>query len=190
MVPGDTATLTRVATPRDARARTVPTSDAVPSIGGAMVAMARLTEIALGEAKLSVTQYRILQHLRGGRSIQSDLAFRLAVSKQSVTRIVDTLVEQGFITRRADPADRRRVIHSMTAKGERALARVDEILERYLLLVLQDLDDDDDIQATKAALALFATASERSFRRVGPEGIEPGRLVRGKRPLPPFIASK
>jgi len=144
-----------------------------------MVGMSRLTEIALGEAKISVTQYRILHHLHLGRSIQSDLAFHLSVSKQSVTRLVDTLVEKRYITRRADPEDRRRVIHAITAKGERALARVDEILERYLLMILQDLDDDDDIEATKAALKLFAQAQERSYQRVGPDSIEPGRLSKG-----------
>jgi DNA-binding MarR family transcriptional regulator len=160
-----------------------------PSVGGAMVGISRLTEIALGEANISITQYRILHHLHEGRSIQSDLAFRLAVSKQSVTRLVDTLVEKRYLTRRADPDDRRRVIHTITAKGERALARVDEILEKYLLLILQDLDDDDDIEAIKDALLLFAVASEASFRRVGPDGIEPGRLATGKRRLPAYIST-
>ena len=121
-----------------------------------MVGISRLTEIALGEANISVTQYRILHHLHRGRSIQSDLAFRLAVSKQSVTRIVDTLVEKGYIKRRVDREDRRRVIHAITAKGERALARVDEILERFLLMILQDLEDDADVETTRAALRLFA----------------------------------
>jgi DNA-binding MarR family transcriptional regulator len=181
-----------VAASRSARTRLASESDAGvdPSIGGAMVGISRLTEIALGEANVSVTQYRILHHLHRGRSIQSDLAFRLAVSKQSVTRIVDTLVEKGYIKRRVDPDDRRRVIHAITAQGERALTRVDEILERYLLMILQDLEDDDDIEATKAALRLFAQASAASYARVGPESIEPGRLAGGtQRGLPAYIKS-
>jgi DNA-binding MarR family transcriptional regulator len=181
-----------VAASRSARARSESESAAAvdPSIGGAMVAMSRLTEIALGEANISLTQYRILHHLSLGRSIQSDLAFRLAVSKQSVTRLVDTLVEKRYLTRRVDPEDRRRVIHAITAKGERALAHVDEILERYLLMILQDLEDDDDVEAAKSALKLFGKATQASYQRVGPEGIEPGRLSAGsKRRLPAFIVA-
>src|SRR5262245_37103093 len=119
-----------------------------------MVGITRLVEIALGEAGLNLTQYRILYHLHLGRSMQSDLAFRLAVSKQSVTRIVDTLVEKRYLTRRVDREDRRRVIHTITAKGERALAQTDAVLERYLMFILQDLDDDADVDAARHGLML------------------------------------
>jgi DNA-binding MarR family transcriptional regulator len=145
-----------------------------PSVGDAIVGFSRLSELALGEAGLSVTQYRILQHLRRGRAIQSDLAFRLTVTKQSVTRIVDTLVDRRYVTRRVDSDDRRRVIHAISAKGERALARADAILERYLMLVLQDLDDDADIDAARRGIELFGLAGETSYDRVHPDGIVPG----------------
>jgi DNA-binding MarR family transcriptional regulator len=145
-----------------------------PSLGDAIVGFSRLSELALGEAGLSTTQYRILQHLRRGRAIQSDLAFRLTVTKQSVTRIVDTLVDRRYVTRRVDRDDRRRVIHAISAKGERALDRADAILERYLMLVLQDLDDDADIDAARRGIALFGLAGESSYERVHPDGIVPG----------------
>src|SRR5882762_1565030 len=109
-----------------------------PSLGDAIVGFARLAELALEEAGLTRIQYRILQHLQHGHSIQSDLAFQLAVTKQSATRLVDTLVDKRYLTRRVDPADRRRVIHAITAKGQRTLDRADTIIERYLMLVLQD----------------------------------------------------
>ncbi len=147
-----------------------------------MVAICRLAEIALGETEISLTQYRILQHLQHGRTMQSDLAFHLAVSKQSVTRIVDTLVDKGYLTRKVDPLDRRRVIHTITAKGARALARTDTVLEKYLMLILQDLDHDADIDAAKAGLKLFGRAADKSYQRVRPHGIVPGRLTAG---LPP-----
>ena len=151
-------------------------ADDTPSVGDAMAGLCRLTEIALAEADISLTQYRILQHLHLGRTIQSDLAFHLAVSKQSVTRLVDTLVEKRYLTRRVDPDDRRRVIHAITAKGERALARTDAILEKYLMLVLQDLDDDADIETSKAGLRLFGQAAHESYKRVRADGIVPGRF--------------
>jgi DNA-binding MarR family transcriptional regulator len=145
-----------------------------PSLGDAVAGFARLAELALDEAALSLTQYRILQHLQQGHTIQSDLAFRLTVSKQSVTRLADTLVEMGCITRRVDPDDRRRVIHAITARGTRALQRADTIIERYLMLVLQDLDDDADIEAAQRGIKLFGRASHASYERVHPDGIVPG----------------
>jgi DNA-binding MarR family transcriptional regulator len=148
----------------------------VVSLGDAMVALCRLTEIALAEAEINLTQYRLLHHLHVGRTVQADLAFRLAISKQSVTRLVDPLVDKGYLTRRADRADRRRVIHAITPKGERALARTDAVLERYLMFVLQDLDDDTDVEAAKAGLRLFGVAAHKSYERVRPDGITPGRL--------------
>jgi DNA-binding MarR family transcriptional regulator len=157
-------------------------ADASPSLGSAMVAMCRLTEIALHEAEVSLTEYRILNHLHLGHTIQSDLAFHLAVSKQSVTRLVDPLVDRGYITRLVDPDDRRRVIHTITAKGERVLARTDAVLEKYLLFVLQDLEDDRDVDSARVGLALFARGAVDSYKRVHPDGIEPGRLHAQLRP--------
>jgi DNA-binding MarR family transcriptional regulator len=145
-----------------------------PSLGGAVAGFARLAELALDEAALSLTQYRILQHLQQGHSIQSDLAFRLTVSKQSVTRLVDTLVDMRYITRQVDPADRRRVIHAITSRGTRALQRADTMIERYLMLVLQDLDDDGDIDDARRGIELFGRAGDTSYDRVRPDGIIPG----------------
>jgi DNA-binding MarR family transcriptional regulator len=140
------------------------------------MSVSRLVDYALAEADISATQYRILHHLRLGRTIQSDLAFQLAVSKQSVTRIVDGLVDRRYLIRREDPVDRRRVIHAITAKGDRALARTDQILDKYLMFILQDLDDDADIDSAREGLRLIGRAAKASFRRVRPDGIVPGRL--------------
>ena len=93
-----------------------------------------------------------------------------------MTRLVDTLVEKRYLTRRVDPLDRRLVIHAITAKGKRALARTDAVLEKYLMFILQDLDDDADIEIAKTGLRLFRRAQHASYKRVRPDGIVPGRL--------------
>ncbi len=153
----------------------VDTPSSETSIGDAIVGLARLAELALAQEGMSLTQYRVLNHLQRGHSIQSDLAFQLAVTKQSVTRLVDGLVEQGYITRRVDAQDRRRMIHAMTPKGARALERADELLERYLLLVLQDLEDEADIERARRGIQIFGRAKRASYERVRPDGIVPGR---------------
>ena len=148
------------------------------SIGDAIVGLARLAELALAQAQMSLMQYRLLRHLKRGRTIQSDLAFQLAVTKQSVTRLVDGLVEKGYITRRVDEGDRRRVIHAITRKGESALDRADELIARYLMYVLQDLEDDADVELAQRGIQLFGRAGSASYGRVRPDGIVPGRKTR------------
>jgi DNA-binding MarR family transcriptional regulator len=141
--------------------------------------LARLAELALADERMSLTQYRVLRHLRRGRSIQSDLAFQLAVTKQSVTRLVDALVAKGYVTRRTDDDDRRRVIHAITAMGERALDDANARIERFLHAVLADLDDDADAAAAVRGVELFGQAMGTSYARIRPDGIDPsiGRRV-------------
>ena len=148
------------------------------TLGDAIVGFTRLAELALAQVSVSPTQYRLLSYLRRGRTIQSDLAFQLAVTKQSVTRLVDGLVDRRLITRRVDRQDRRRVIHAITPKGERELDRADAMLERFLMAVLQDLEDDADIEAARHGIELFGLAGAASYGRVKPDGIVPGRKKR------------
>jgi DNA-binding MarR family transcriptional regulator len=162
----------------DVRTGEVDPARAAMTLGDSIVGFTRLAELALSQVALSPTQYRLLSHLRRGRTIQSDLAFQLAVTKQSVTRLVDGLVEKKLIVRRVDDEDRRRVIHAITPKGERLLARADEVLERFLMAVLQDLDDDADIEVARRGIALFGEAGAASYGRVKPDGIVPGRKTR------------
>jgi len=120
-------------------------SDSEASIGDATVGLARLAELALAEARMSLTQYRLLHYLRRGRTIQSDLAFQLAVTKHAITR-----------------------------KGEHALDRADELLERYLMLVLQEVEDDADVELSRRGIEVFGRAKRASYGRVRPDGIVPG----------------
>jgi DNA-binding MarR family transcriptional regulator len=48
------------------------------------------------------------------------LAAELGVSKQAASQLVDTLVVRGYLERRPDPEDRRRVSLSLTERGQAA----------------------------------------------------------------------
>ncbi|MDX1520839.1 MAG: MarR family transcriptional regulator [Anaerolineae bacterium] len=50
-----------------------------------------------------------------------ELAQRVVLSRSSITRLVDQLAEQGLLTRRTDPADRRGSYAVLTETGEAAL---------------------------------------------------------------------
>jgi DNA-binding MarR family transcriptional regulator len=52
----------------------------------------------------------------------SDVIRELGVSKQAAGQLVDTLVLRGYLDRAGDPADRRRVVVTLTGRGEAAAA--------------------------------------------------------------------
>jgi len=97
------------------------------------------------------------------------------------SHVVDALVAKGYVTRHTDEHDRRRVIHSITSKGGRALDDANARIERFLAAVLADLDDEDDVTTVTRGIELFGRAMGTSYGRIRPDGIEPSvgrRLAR------------
>jgi long-chain acyl-CoA synthetase len=104
-----------------------------PERPGRIVArLARQVELAVATAELSLAQYRLLILLSEGKEAASALADKLAVSRPSVTGVVDGLVARGLVERDHDVDDRRRVGHALTAEGSRVLALADGEVERRL----------------------------------------------------------
>lgn len=66
----------------------------------------------------------VLVALEAGTREASELVKVLGVSKQAISKLVGTLVTDGFVAREANTADRRRTDLALTAKGRRA---VDEL---------------------------------------------------------------
>ncbi len=131
-------------------------------------AVARLSkrlEVALGDVDLSLPQYRLLVFLSRRAEVASDLAGRLAVSPPSVTTLVDGMVARGLVERAADPDDRRKVRHELTADGRRALAAADGALEDRLKSIAERLPP---AQARRAleGLELWHQALDIDFERV------------------------
>lgn len=54
----------------------------------------------------------------------SDLVRQLGVTKQAASQLVDTLVLRGYLERRPDPDDRRRLTIELTERGRAAAAAV------------------------------------------------------------------
>ncbi|QTX32557.1 winged helix DNA-binding protein [Aminithiophilus ramosus] len=77
------------------------------------------------------------------------LADRLGVTKGAVSQLVKKLEEKGMIVKDRDPANRARVVLSLTAKGEKA----------YALHERAHRDFDDLVEG----LLQEATAEERAF---------------------------
>lgn len=73
-------------------------------------------------AGLTFSQRRVLRQLRGGPLGARELAVAVNLSAPSLTRTVDRLERSGLVRRAMDESDRRRIVVSLTAAGERVLA--------------------------------------------------------------------
>lgn len=142
------------------RSGTIIVLNSEPTSGGLGRVAARLARVAervLGELGLSLPQYRVLSLLDDGSAAATALADHLAVSRPNITAIVDGLVERGFVERLTDPADRRRVRHSLTVGGRTALASADDAIDERFLAIADHLPLGKAKQAA-AGLALWAPA--------------------------------
>jgi DNA-binding MarR family transcriptional regulator len=72
-----------------------------------------------------------------------ELSQRMMVSNGNVTGLVDRLVSEGLITRRASPRDRRVQIVSLTAAGRRAFRSMAKANGGWISEVFADLDAAD-----------------------------------------------
>ena len=129
--------------------------------------LARQVELALATVDLTLPQYRILILLSEGDEAASALADKLAVSRPSVTGVVDGLVGRGLVQRDQDPDDRRRVGHSLTRDGRRLLAAADAEVERRLADVAEYSGDGGAAAFVGLGLWQEALDSYRSARRAG-----------------------
>ena len=105
---------------------------AFASAAGALVGLAGTIEAALDHVGLTLWQYRILAFVALQPATPSDVAQWRSVKKQAVSRHLNSLVEQGLLTRTPAPADRRHMIHTATPKGREKLHEAADLMELYL----------------------------------------------------------
>ncbi len=94
--------------------------------------MARQVELAVTTVNLTLAQYRVMAILADGREAASVLADKLAVSRPSITGVVDGLVARGLVRREHTDDDRRRVDVGLTDAGHELLAAADDAVEQRL----------------------------------------------------------
>ena len=129
--------------------------------------MARVVENALSRVDLSLPQYRMLVFLAESDSeAASAAAGKLGVSRPSVTALIDGLVARGWAQRCADPSDRRRVTHTVTADGRAVLDRADTAVEARLAELAALIPSDEDRRIAYEGLAhwLQALNTEREAK--------------------------
>ncbi len=77
----------------------------------------------------------------------AEIADAAGLPPSSATKLVDRMVSANLVYRRSDPADRRRVLVALTARGEVAHRWLQEIVnqERTELLTLTGVDDLEEL---------------------------------------------
>lgn len=133
--------------------------------GRILARLARQVELAAATADLSLAQYRLLILLSEGKEAASALADKLAVSRPSVTGVVDGLVARGLVERDHDVDDRRRVGHALTAEGRRVLAAADAEVERRLNEILSHRPESSAAAAAGLGPWEEALDAQRAARR-------------------------
>jgi DNA-binding MarR family transcriptional regulator len=78
--------------------------------------------LAAGYEDLPLRGYWALIALAGGADDASQLVKEMGVTKQAISKLIDIVVASGFVDRDTHPADRRRTVLRLTAKGRKAVA--------------------------------------------------------------------
>jgi len=117
---------------------------------------------------LTSAEGNILLHLltQGREMRQERLADELDVSRPAISRTIHSLEGKGFLTREADPEDRRAYRVRLTARALALGPEIERAYDRLYTLAVQGISPEELEQFT----ALFARISENLARA----GTQPG----------------
>ncbi|MEU6725124.1 MarR family transcriptional regulator [Nonomuraea wenchangensis] len=104
---------------------------ALPSRTLSLVAMQADRMVSEGLARLDARKwhYAALVALReGGPVSQAELSRRTGIYRSDLVAVINELAERGHVERSPDPADRRRNVIRLTARGREHLARLQEVV--------------------------------------------------------------
>ena len=127
-----------------------------------MALLARVLERAAGD--LTLPQYRVLALVAAGDERATRLAGRLAITKPSVSAVVDGLVERGLLAREPVEGDRRAIRLRLTRPGNRALAEAETAMAERLEPLVHAMSDRAGFVdgLDQLDLAMLERARERS----------------------------
>lgn len=122
----------------------------------------RLSEHVYRAAGLTLTRYRVLLDINDAQQplAAKRLAEILAVSRSTVSAIVNELVQRGLVEVSAHPTDRRSSLLDVTADGRECLKSVDKVIWTALRLYWSSLDSEEH------NMAKFGSGEEH-YRKFG-----------------------
>jgi DNA-binding MarR family transcriptional regulator len=140
----------------------VPSSVDVSSVASELrVVLGQLVRRLRAEHRFSLAQGAVLGRLdREGARSTSDLAASERVRPQSMAQTVCELEADGLITRRPDPADGRRALLELTARGRETLQAEREHREGWLIGAISEGLSESEQQALARAVPLLERLAE------------------------------
>ncbi|HEV2011478.1 MAG TPA: MarR family transcriptional regulator [Candidatus Limnocylindria bacterium] len=120
-------------------------------------------EAALADTGVSHSEYDVLVNVATGPRDglrPTELAERVLITKSGLTRLLDRLVERGYIERRACASDRRGQLIVLTSDGRRAFRRAAPNVVRAIGTMFGDGFSERDVMALRLACERIATAAE------------------------------
>jgi DNA-binding MarR family transcriptional regulator len=145
-----------------------------------MVSLRR--ELQRRQPLFSMPQFRILHYLHvcEGPTL-SDLAEHIGLRHPTMSKMVESLVQHGWIARAGDAEDRRRIRLELTAKGRKEFERIQGEMRSSLAATLDGAGAGERRKIIEA-MQVLQTAFRRSFEADGKcsEGRAPAEKARGK----------
>jgi DNA-binding MarR family transcriptional regulator len=103
--------------------------------------MRRLGQV-LAHHDYTVERWRVMALLAGGgRQPMTELADVTQLPPASLTRLIDGMVADNLVHRKADPRDRRRVLVHLTRRGQAARRRLSERIAAERDAIFGDVDE-------------------------------------------------
>lgn len=92
---------------------------------------------------------------RGDGITQREMLGNLPITKSTVSKTINNLVQKGYLRKEKDPEDKRATKIYLTEKGERAgdtIKEIDEKVEKIMLKGLNEREEEDLIKYLKKLL--------------------------------------
>lgn len=97
-----------------------------------------------------------------------ELADKLGVSNQQLTRIMDGLVSLGLVKRYVDPVNRRLVLTEMNSKGNEMILEIETAMKDQMISVLSVLSEeeiDESVMHLKALKRILGKVTENNEQK-------------------------
>ena len=97
---------------------------------------------ALKPHEVSIQQFNVLRILRGQKGVAANLSTvqeRMVNRMSNTTRIIDKLIDKGFVERTICKKNRRNIELFITDKGLKMLDQIDQVVEQAEIQMTQNL---------------------------------------------------
>lgn len=135
----------------------------------AIIVFYREFERATKDADISIPQYRTLLYLMTGPKRAGAIAAAGAVKKPTVSAMLNTLRDKGWIADEADPADGRAVSVALTPAGRARIDALEETLANRMSEIIPRAELADLLKAITAAYLNSGSARDDLARHIESE---------------------